>query len=93
MFWKAHKLHYIVFKTTIIGVNTFKLSNANELELSVGQSLYQNLFITMWAIPSLFKILTNFSLLKFDELVTLNGPHIQTFAQSIIGKAHIVISN
>jgi hypothetical protein len=56
-----------------------KLSNTNELELSVGQSLdqnvsVQNVFITMWAILGLFKILTNFSLLKFDELVTLMIP-------------------
>jgi len=39
----------------------------------------------------LFKTLTNFSLLKFDELVTLMVPTIQTYAQSI-GEAHIVIS-
>jgi hypothetical protein len=81
-----------VFTTIVIfSVNTFKLSNANELELSVGQSVDQNVFITMWAILGLFKTLTNFSLLKFDELVTLMVPTIQTYAQSI-GEVHIVIS-
>jgi hypothetical protein len=45
----------------------------------------------MWAILGLFKTLTNFSLLKFDELVTLMVPTIQTYAQSI-GEVHIVIS-
>jgi hypothetical protein len=50
--------------------------NVNELEESEGQLVdpcvrIQDVFATMQAMPRLFKILTNFTLVEFDELITL----------------------
>jgi len=43
----------------------------------------------MWTTPSLFKTLTNFTLQKFEELVALVVPTIDTHVQST-NDAHIV---
>jgi hypothetical protein len=43
----------------------------------------------MWTIPSLFKTLTNFTLQKFEELVALIVPTIESHVQST-SDAHIV---
>jgi hypothetical protein len=79
MFQKTCKQHQIV--VVVASVNTLTLFNANEPQLSVGQSFNQDMGVldvcgTMWATLGLFKTLTNFNLPKFDELVALVVPII-----------------
>ncbi|CAK9213781.1 unnamed protein product [Sphagnum troendelagicum] len=64
------------FACAIIGANSFHMFNTNELKEGVGQSMdpsvgVQDVFATMWAMPRLFKTLTNFTLADFDKLVAL----------------------
>jgi hypothetical protein len=94
MFHRIHKQHQIVFIVTIASVDTFKLFNANEFKPSAEQFIDQNVsvynvFTIMQATPSLFKTLTSFSLLEFDELATLVVPTIPAHVKSM-GKACIV---
>jgi hypothetical protein len=44
----------------------------------------------MWSTLGLFKTLTNFSLLEFDELCKLMVPTIQAHPRAI-GETHIVV--
>jgi hypothetical protein len=65
-----------MFMFVIVNVNTLELFNPNVLELNVGQSInwnvgVQHVFKTIQTTPSLFKTLTNFNQLKFDELVSV----------------------
>jgi len=88
MFHRIHKQHEIVFIVTIASVDTFKLFNANEFKPSVEQLMDQNVsvynvFTIMQATPSLFKTLTNFSLLEFDELAILVVLTIQAHVKSM----------
>jgi hypothetical protein len=70
--------HQISMQVAITYVNTLEFFTT-ELEESVGQSIKlniggQNVLTTMWAMPSLFKSLTNFSLTRFEELAQLVSP-------------------
>jgi len=76
MFQRTCKQHQIVFVVVVASANMLTLFNANEPKLSVGQSVNWDVGVldvhgTMRATLGLFKPLTNFSLLKFDELVAL----------------------
>jgi hypothetical protein len=96
MFQKTYKQHQIMFAHAIVGANSFELFDANNLKSSVGQLVNQDVcvldvFATMWATPCLFKTITNFNLLKFDELTTLVIPAIVAHAR-FINEAYIVTS-
>jgi hypothetical protein len=72
-----------MFATTIAIANTYYLFNPNEFKLSVRQSVNHTIGVgdvlaTMWTTPSLFKTLTNFTLQKFEELVALVVPTIES---------------
>jgi hypothetical protein len=69
----------------MVGINTWELFNANELDPGGKQLINQdvgvwNVLSTMQAIISLFKTLTNFCLSKFNELCALMTPTIQAHA-------------
>jgi hypothetical protein len=57
------------------------------MDLGVGA---WDVLVTMWATPRLFKILTNFTLVEFDELALLVAPIIVHHAQ-FIGEHHIQV--
>ncbi len=83
-----------MFVVTIAVANIHYLFNPNEFKLGVGQSVDHTIGVwdvlaTMWTTPSLFKTLTNFTLQKFEELVALVVPTIDTHVQST-NDAHIV---
>jgi len=83
-----------VFATTIAVVNTHYFFNPNELELGVRQLgdhtiCVQDVLATMQIIPSLFKTLTNFTLLKFEKLAAIVVPTIKSHVGSS-SDAHIV---
>jgi hypothetical protein len=71
--------------------------NANELEegtnqlVDLGMGVW-DVFVTMSSTPWLFKTVTNFKLVKFDELATIVVPTIERHAHSI-GGHHNLNSN
>jgi hypothetical protein len=76
---------------------SFHMFNANELEEGEGQLMDPwvgawNVFTTMRATLGLFKMLTNFTLVEFDELEALMLPTIVSHEQSI-GGYHNLASN
>ncbi len=50
------------------------------------------MFVIMWAIASLFKTLTNFTLIEFAKLVALVVPTIISHAQSTSGHYNLEIN-
>ncbi len=65
--------HQIVVQAIITCVNIWEFFTSMELEEGGGKSVdlnigVWNILTTMWAMPSLFKSLTNFNLIKFEEL-------------------------
>jgi hypothetical protein len=74
-------------QATITCVNTWEYFTSTELDEKSGQSINLNvgvwdILMTMRAIPSLFKSLTNFTLGEFEELVQLVVPTIISHAKS-----------
>ncbi len=70
-----------MFVTTIAVVNIHYFFNPNEFELGVKQLVnhtirVQYVLAIMQIIPSLFKTLTNFILLKFEKLTAIVIPTI-----------------
>jgi hypothetical protein len=70
-----------VFVIIIVVANSSFMFNADELEEGMGQPMdssmgIQDVFITMSTTLKLFKTLTNFNLVKFDELVLVVIPVI-----------------
>ncbi len=71
-----------VFAAIVIATNSYDMFNVNELKegarhlanLGVG---VQDVLATMQATPRLFKILINFTLAKFDELLLFIVHHAQ----------------
>jgi hypothetical protein len=81
MFANVDRHKQCVFATTIVAANSSNMFNANELEKGAGHSMDSSVrvwdvFATMQATPRLFKTLTNFTLVKFDELTLLMAPTI-----------------
>jgi hypothetical protein len=88
-----HKQH--AFVTTIVDANSSNMFNANELEEGVIHSVDScvvvwDVLVTMQATTRLFKTLTNFILVKFDELALLVAPTTMCHAQST-GEHHIQV--
>ncbi len=81
MFEDVDRHRQCAFIVVIIAANSYDMFNANELkkgtchlvDSSVG---VQDVFATLRATPGLFKILTNFTLAKFDKLALLMAPTI-----------------
>jgi hypothetical protein len=64
------------FACVVVVTNSFNMFNANELEEGVGQLVdlgmgIRDVLIIVRATPGLFKILTDFTLVEFNELTTL----------------------
>lgn len=83
-----------MFATIIVVANIHYLFNPKEIELGVGQLIdhtisVRDVLATMWIIPILFKILTNFTLPEFEELAVVVVPIIKSHVRSI-GDAHII---
>jgi hypothetical protein len=71
--------HQIVVQITITCVNTWEFFTPMELKKGGGQSVdlnisIQNILMTMRAMWGLFKSLTNFNLIEFEELAQLVVP-------------------
>jgi hypothetical protein len=69
----------------VVVYNSHNFFTSHEIEEGVGQSMdarigVWDILITMLATPHLFKSLTNFILVKFDELATLVVPTILVHA-------------
>jgi hypothetical protein len=85
---------WIAMQATIACINTWEFFIPIELEeggeqymdLNIGM---QNVLMTMWATPCLFKSLTNFNLTKFEELTQLVVPIIIGHARSTKETHHI----
>jgi uncharacterized protein YqhQ len=91
----AHCQHQIVYVVVVVGTNILEFLNTNELNWSAMQLVdrvvgVQNVFGIMWTTLGLFKAFKNFNLLKFDELMALVIPFIQSHARST-NEAHVVI--
>jgi len=76
------------FAHILVVTNSFQMFNANELNKGAGQWVdpsvgVQDVFIIMWAMPRLLKMLTNFTLVEFDKLIALVVPTIVNHAQYI----------
>jgi len=84
----------IMVQATIACVNTWEFFTPMELEEGGGQFVdlnidVQNVLTTMLAMPSLFKSLTNFSLIEFEELAHFVVPAIIGHVRSIGEPHHI----
>ncbi len=81
-------------QATIACVNTWEFFTPIELEEGGEQSMdlnvgVKNVLMTMWAMPCLFKSLTNFNLIDFEELAQLVVPIIIGHARSTKETHHI----
>jgi hypothetical protein len=84
----------VVVQATITCVNTWEFFTPTELEeggeqfvdLNIG---VQDVLMTMWDTPSLFKSLTNFNMTEFEELAQLVVPTIIGHVRSIEEPHHI----
>jgi hypothetical protein len=86
--------HQIMVQATIACVNTWEFFTPMQLEEGCAQSVdlnigVQNVLMTMQAMPSFFKSLTNFSLIEFEELAQLTIPTIIGHVRSIEEPHHI----
>jgi hypothetical protein len=95
LFWKTQRVHELVFTIAVANANTLDLFNSKELYLNVGQLVdhkvsVRDMFNTMRVAPSLFKTLTNFNFLKFEDLFVLVVPFIQAHAKTT-NEAHIML--
>jgi len=71
----------VIFHCMAIACNSHNFFTSHEIEEGVGQSMdvrvgVKDILTTMRATPHLFKSLTNFILVEFDELATLVVPTI-----------------
>jgi hypothetical protein len=81
MFVDMDRQRQYVFVVIIVVANSFFMFNADESEEGMCQPMdssmgVQDVFITMQTTLKLFKILTNFNLVKFNELVLIVIPTI-----------------
>jgi hypothetical protein len=79
LFQRTQKVHQMVFATIVANTNTLDLFNSKELYLNAGQLVdhkvgVEGMFSTVRVTPSLFKTLTNFNLLEFEDLFVLAVP-------------------
>ncbi len=82
------------FVIAFVDANSFNMFNPNELKEGVGHLMDScvaiwDVFGTMWA-TRLFKTLTKFILVEFDELALLVAPTIVHHAQ-FVGEHHIQV--
>lgn len=87
MFVDMDRQRKYVFVVIIVVANSFFMFNVDELEKGMGPPMdssmgIQDVFITMQTTLKLFKTLTNFNLVKFDELVLVVIPTIACHAWS-----------
>ncbi len=88
-------VHQMVFTTMVVGINTLDLFNStNQIQVQANQSTMKWVFkicsTKMQVTPSLFKTLTNFNLLEFEDLFVLVVPTVQAHAKTI-NETHIVL--
>jgi hypothetical protein len=85
----------MVFAAAVANANILDLFNSKELYLSAHQLVDHkvgvwDMFSTMQVTPSLFKTLTNFNLLEFEDLFILVVPTVQAHAKTT-NQVHIVL--
>jgi hypothetical protein len=73
LFVNMDRQRQCAFARVFVVANSFQMFNANELNKGACQWVdpsvgVQDVFIIMWAMPRLFKMLTNFTLVEFDKL-------------------------
>jgi len=76
-----------IFHCMVIACDSHNFFTSHEIEEGAGQSMdarvgVQDTLTTMRATPHIFKSLTNFTLVEFDEFVTLMVPTIFAHARS-----------
>jgi len=81
MFADVDRKKQCAFIAIVVAANSSNMFDANELEEGASHLVDSSVGVwdvlaTMQATPRLFKILTNFTLVKFDELVLLITPTI-----------------